>query len=74
VYKYQHKPKQYKPVREYLKLQGRFAHLNEAHIGKIQSFVDQKVKAQGLPIQVAVSTPADFDAMDVGEGTGLPSQ
>jgi len=46
VYKFQHKPKQYKPVREYLKLQGRFAHLNEAHIGKIQSFVDQKVKAR----------------------------
>jgi pyruvate ferredoxin oxidoreductase beta subunit/oxalate oxidoreductase subunit beta len=74
VYKFQHKPKQYKPVREYLKLQGRFAHLNEAHIGKIQNFVDQKVKAQGLPVQVAVATPADFDAMDVGEGTGLPSQ
>jgi len=27
-----------------------------------------------LPVQVAVATPADFDAMDVGEGTGLPSQ
>jgi hypothetical protein len=28
------------------------------------------VKAQGVPVQVAVPTPIDYDAMDVGEGTG----
>jgi len=70
VYKFQHKPKQYKPVRDYLKLQGRFAHLNEQHIANLQAFVDTKVKAQGIPIQVAVATPTDYESMDVGEGTG----
>jgi len=74
VYKFQHKPKQYKPVREYVKLQGRFAHLTDQHIANLQAFVDYKVKAQGMPVQVAVPTPVDFDAMDVGDGTGLPSQ
>ena len=71
VYKFQHKPKQYKPVREYVKLQGRFAHLTDQHIANLQAFVDNKVKAQGVPIQVAVATPADYDAMNVGEGTGV---
>ena len=55
-YRYQFKPKKYKPVREYVKLQGRFAHLSEAHIAKLQAFVDAKVKAPGIP--VAVPTPA----------------
>jgi hypothetical protein len=53
-----------------VKLQGRFAHLNEQHIANLQAFVDQKVKAQGVPVQVAVPTPLDYDAMNVGEGTG----
>ena len=33
-YRYQFRPKKYKPVGEYMKLQGRFAHLTEAHIAK----------------------------------------
>ena len=56
-YRYQFKPKKYKPVREYLKLQGRFAHLSEAHISKLQAFVDAKVKAPGIPVEAPVPSP-----------------
>jgi pyruvate ferredoxin oxidoreductase beta subunit/oxalate oxidoreductase subunit beta len=51
-YRYQFKPKKYKPVREYLKLQGRFAHLSEAHIANLQAFVDARLKAPGIPVEV----------------------
>lgn len=57
-YKYQHKPREYKPVREYVKLQKRFAHLTEEHVAKIQAFVDAKLKAPGMPVPLPVpSTP-----------------
>ena len=56
-YRYQFKPKKYKPVREYLKLQARFAHLSDAHIAKLQAFVDAKVKTRGIPVETPVSTP-----------------
>ena len=56
-YRYQFKPKKYKPVREYLKLQARFAHLSDAHIAKLQAFVDAKVKARGIPVETPVPTP-----------------
>jgi len=56
-YRYQFKPKKYKPVREYVKLQGRFAHLSEAHIAKLQAFVDAKVRAPGIPVATPVPTP-----------------
>src|SRR5512141_1980928 len=57
VYKYQFKPKKYKPVREYMKLQGRFAHLTEAHIAKQQAFVDAKLKGPGIPVAVPAPSP-----------------
>jgi pyruvate ferredoxin oxidoreductase beta subunit/oxalate oxidoreductase subunit beta len=56
AYKYTHIPKKYKPVGEYMKHQGRFAHLKEEHIAKMQAFVDQKianVKATAKPIEAA---------------------
>jgi pyruvate ferredoxin oxidoreductase beta subunit/oxalate oxidoreductase subunit beta len=56
-YRYQFKPKKYKPVKEYMKLQGRFAHLTEAHIAKMQAFVDAKLKAPGIPVEVPVPSP-----------------
>ncbi len=56
-YRYQFRPKKYKPVREYLKQQGRFAHLSEAHIATMQAFVDAKVKAPGVPVEVPVPSP-----------------
>jgi pyruvate ferredoxin oxidoreductase beta subunit/oxalate oxidoreductase subunit beta len=58
-YKYQHKPKEYQPVREYMKLQGRFAHLSEAHIAKMQAFIDAKLKAPGMPVEVPVPLPRE---------------
>jgi len=56
-YRYQFKPKKYKPVREYMKLQGRFAHLTEAHIAKQQAFVDAKLKAHGMRMEVPAPPP-----------------
>ncbi|MBI1989028.1 MAG: pyruvate ferredoxin oxidoreductase [Betaproteobacteria bacterium] len=56
-YRYQFRPKKYKPVREYLKLQARFAHLSDAHIAKLQAFVDAKVKTRGIPVETPVPTP-----------------
>jgi pyruvate/2-oxoacid:ferredoxin oxidoreductase beta subunit len=56
-YRYQFKPKKYKPVREYMKLQGRFAHLSEAHIAKQQAFVDAKLKAHRVPVEIPAPTP-----------------
>jgi pyruvate ferredoxin oxidoreductase beta subunit/oxalate oxidoreductase subunit beta len=51
-FKYQFRPKKYKPVKEYMKLQGRFAHLEEAHIAKMQAFVDARIKAPGIPVEI----------------------
>ena len=56
-YRYQFKPKKYKPVREYLRLQRRFAHLTDAHIAKLQAFVDARVKAKAVPVEAPVPTP-----------------
>ena len=56
-YRYQFRPKKYKPVKEYMKHQGRFAHLTEAHIAKKQAFVDAKVKAPGIPVEASVPSP-----------------
>ena len=55
-YKYSHLPKEYKPVSDYMKPQGRFAHLKEEHIAKMQAFIDQKiahVKATAKPVEAA---------------------
>jgi len=58
-YKYQHIPKSYKPVKEYMKGQERFNHLNEEHIAKMQAFITAKVKAPGKPIEVPVLGPRE---------------
>ena len=42
------KPSQKLPVEEYLKVQKRFRHLDEEHIGIIQNFVDGQSKQLGL--------------------------
>ncbi|HEY5896079.1 MAG TPA: thiamine pyrophosphate-dependent enzyme [Burkholderiales bacterium] len=56
-YRYQFRPKKYKPVREYVKMQQRFAHLSDAHIAKLQAFVDAKVKTKAVPVEAPVPTP-----------------
>jgi pyruvate ferredoxin oxidoreductase beta subunit/oxalate oxidoreductase subunit beta len=57
TYKYTNVPKKYKPVNEYMKHQGRFAHLKPEHIAKMQAFVDEKIKAVQRPIPVAAAVP-----------------
>lgn len=47
-YKISYQPKQYRPVREYCRTQGRFSHLAEEHIGKIQAFVNAKLSEIGI--------------------------
>lgn len=43
-----HAPKKMKPVGEYMKLQGRFAHLQPEHIAKMQQFINAKCQALGI--------------------------
>jgi pyruvate ferredoxin oxidoreductase beta subunit/oxalate oxidoreductase subunit beta len=58
VYKYSHLPKTYKPVGEYMKYQGRFAHLKEEHIARMQAFVDEKIqRIKAVAVEAPVPTP-----------------
>jgi pyruvate ferredoxin oxidoreductase beta subunit/oxalate oxidoreductase subunit beta len=58
VYKYTHIPKKYKPVGEYMKYQGRFAHLKEQHIAKMQAFVDEKIsRIKAIAVEAPIPTP-----------------
>ena len=57
VYRYQYRPKEFKPVEEYMKHQKRFAHLTAEHIAKMQAFIDAKVKSPGVPVKVPVQGP-----------------
>jgi pyruvate ferredoxin oxidoreductase beta subunit/oxalate oxidoreductase subunit beta len=58
VYKYTHIPKEYKPVSEYMKFQGRFSHLKPEHVAKMQAFVDEKIqRVKAIAVEAAVPTP-----------------
>jgi pyruvate ferredoxin oxidoreductase beta subunit/oxalate oxidoreductase subunit beta len=57
-YKYTRIPKKYKPVGEYMKFQGRFSHLKEEHIAKMQAFVDEKIKRiKAIAVEAPIPTP-----------------
>jgi pyruvate/2-oxoacid:ferredoxin oxidoreductase beta subunit len=58
-YTYQHIPKTYKPVKEFVKGQERFSHLTEEHIAKMQAFITAKIKAPGKPIEIPVLGPRE---------------
>ncbi len=58
-YRYQYRPRERKPVLDYVKLQKRFAHLKPEHVAKLQAFVDAKQKALGIPVKVPVPVPKD---------------
>jgi pyruvate ferredoxin oxidoreductase beta subunit/oxalate oxidoreductase subunit beta len=58
-YTYQHTPKEYKPVKDYMKHQYRFNHLTDAHYAKMQAFIDAKLKAPGKPIAIPVQGPRE---------------
>jgi len=58
LYKYTHIPKKYKPVGEYMKFQGRFTHLKEQHIAKMQAFVDEKIsRIKAIAVEAPIPTP-----------------
>jgi pyruvate ferredoxin oxidoreductase beta subunit/oxalate oxidoreductase subunit beta len=58
-YSYQREPEEILGVNEYLKLQGRFNHLTDEHIANQQAFIDAKLKAPGIAVELptAVSEP-----------------
>ncbi len=58
-YKYQHTPKEYKGVGEYMKHQERFKHLKPEHVNKMQAFIDARLKAPGKPVAVPVAGPRE---------------
>jgi pyruvate ferredoxin oxidoreductase beta subunit/oxalate oxidoreductase subunit beta len=58
-YTYQHTPKEYTPVKEYMKTQERFSHLTDEHIAKMQAFIDAKLKAPGKPVPLPVHSPRE---------------
>ena len=41
-FKLNYNPEKLKPVKEYLKLQGRFKHLNDSEINKIQEIINKE--------------------------------
>ena len=47
------KPKEYRPITEYLDVQGRFSHLTAEHKAKIQEFVNQRLASMGIKVPVA---------------------
>ncbi len=48
----------YKPVSEYMKYQGRFSHLKEEHIAKMQAFVDEKIqRVKAMTVEAPIPTP-----------------
>jgi pyruvate/2-oxoacid:ferredoxin oxidoreductase beta subunit len=58
TYKYSHIPKKYQRVSEYMKFQGRFSHLKEQHIAKMQAFVDEKIqRVKAIAVEAPIPTP-----------------
>ncbi|KLU62000.1 pyruvate synthase subunit PorB [Peptococcaceae bacterium CEB3] len=51
-YKLTYRPKEQKPIEEYIRLQGRFSHLQPEHIQKLQEFANQRLKEVGLEATV----------------------
>ncbi len=51
-YRVTYQPKELKPVEEYLKLQGRFAHLQPEHVAKLQNFAQGRLQEVGIEATV----------------------
>lgn len=47
-YKLTYQPKELKPVEEYIRLQGRFSHLQPEHIQKLQEFANGRLQEVGI--------------------------
>ncbi len=57
-YSYQREPEEILGVNEYLKLQGRFNHLTDEHIANQQAFIDAKLKAPGMAVELPTAHAA----------------
>jgi len=55
---YQREPEEILPVNEYMKLQGRFTHLTDEHIANQQAFIDAKLKAPGIAVELPTAHAA----------------
>jgi hypothetical protein len=42
-----------------MKGQQRFTHLTDAHIAKMQAFIDARLKAPGIPVALPVQGPRE---------------
>jgi pyruvate ferredoxin oxidoreductase beta subunit/oxalate oxidoreductase subunit beta len=40
-----------------MKLMGRFSHLKPEHIQKMQAFIDARLKAPGMPVEIPIPPP-----------------
>ena len=58
-YDYSFRPRNMRPVSEYLKLQGRFGHLHAEHIAKLQKFANQQWRMMGVELPEALIQAAD---------------
>jgi len=59
AYDYSFRPKNMRPVSEYLKLQGRFGHLHAEHIAKLQKFANEQWRMMGVELPEALIQAAD---------------
>jgi DNA-binding transcriptional MocR family regulator len=53
------RPQNMRPVSEYLKLQGRFGHLQAEHIAKLQKFANEQWRTMGVELPEALIQAAD---------------
>jgi pyruvate/2-oxoacid:ferredoxin oxidoreductase beta subunit len=56
---YSFRPQSMRPVSEYLKLQGRFGHLQAEHIANLQKFANQQWRMMGVELPQALIQAAD---------------
>ena len=61
-YDYSFRPASMRPVSEYLKLQGRFGHLQAEHIATLQRFANEQWKMMGIQLPEALVRAADASA------------
>jgi pyruvate/2-oxoacid:ferredoxin oxidoreductase beta subunit len=59
AYDYSFRPQNMRPVSEYLKLQGRFGHLQAEHIAKLQKFANEQWRMMDVQLPEALIQAAD---------------
>ena len=59
AYDYSFRPQNMRPVSDYLKLQGRFGHLQAEHVAKLQQFANQQWRMMGVELPAPLIRAAD---------------